>query len=389
MDEVFHAFFSRGLGFEEPGNAERSSVLRGYWAAFLVSALCTFVSIALSVLSATSTVGMLQTWTFATTFPLGMLFVTMRFGVGPAVFMAAVGVLVFDFIFVPPPLEFTVPSLRDGVELGVMLAVAATASVLAERLRQQVAWARRQADVERLRNALLCGLSHDLRTPLAALVGAGTALCEDTLDPSERREFSRMVAEEAFRLNRLVSHLLELTRLESGGLHTKPGPQAIDETIGAALCHLERQLVGRTVRTHAPEEIPLTAFDPVLIEQVIVNLVENVIRHTPEGSPIEISVCAEEGHVKVDVADRGPGVPAGEEERVFERHYRGPAHRQKDGGLGLGLALCRAILAAHGGRIWLKNRPSGGAVVRFVIPIQNRATTPHAPHVLEVGTPHA
>jgi K+-sensing histidine kinase KdpD len=379
----------RDLAFEEQSGAERSIVLRGYCAAFLVSALCTFVSIVLSFLSATSTAGVLQTWTFAMTFPVGMLFVTMRFGVGPAVFMAAVGVLVFDFIFVPPPLEFTVPSVRDDVELGVMLAVAAIASVLAERLRKQVASARRQTDVERLRNALLSGLSHDLRTPLAALVGAGTALCEDELDPSDRREFSHMVAEEASRLSRLVGHLLELTRLESGGLNTKPSPQAIDETIGAALCHLERQLAGRVVRTHAPEEIPLTAFDPVLIEQVIVNLVENVIRHTPAGSPVEISVCAAEGHIQVDVADRGPGVPKGEEERVFERHYRGPSRGRSDGGMGLGLALCRAILAAHGGRIWLTNRAERGAIVRFVLPIQNAATGPLLPHVVTARTPHA
>ncbi len=363
--------------------------MQGYWAAFLVSAVCASVSIALSVLSATSTVGALQTWTFAMTFPVGMLFVTMRFGVGPAVFMAALGVFVFDFIFVPPPLEFTVPSLRDGVELGVMLAVAAIASVLAERLRQQVEWGKRQTDVERLRNALLSGLSHDLRTPLAALVGAGTALCEDDLDLAERREFSRMVAEEATRLSRLVGHLLELTRLESGRLNTKPSPQAIDETIGAALCHLERQLGDRVVHTHAPEEVPLTAFDPVLIEQVVVNLVENVIRHTPDGSPVEISVRADAGQVNVDVADQGPGVPAGDEERVFERHYRGPSHGRSDGGMGLGLPLCRAILAAHGGRIWLTNRPEGGAVVRFVLPIVSAAAAPLLPKILDGGTPRA
>jgi two-component system sensor histidine kinase KdpD len=320
---------------------------------------------------------------------LGILFITIRVGVGPAVFMAALGVLIFDFLFIPPPLEFTMPSLRDDLKLGVMLAVAAIASVLAERLRHQVELARRQTDVERLRNALLSGLSHDLRTPLAALVGAGTALCEDNLDPTERRDFARMVAEEATRLNRLVGHLLELTRLESGGLHTQPGPQAIDETIGTALCHLERQLGGRVVRTHAPEEIPLTPFDPVLIEQVILNLVENVIRHTPDASPVEISVCAEEGHIAVDVADRGPGVPKGDEERVFERHYQGPSHGRSDGGMGLGLALCRAILAAHGGRIWLQNRPEGGAVVRFVLPIKSAGTTSLLPHALDAGAPHA
>jgi two-component system sensor histidine kinase KdpD len=354
-----------------------------------VSALCTFVSIALSLLSATAATGKLQNWPFAMTFPLGILFITIRCGVGPAIFMAAIGVLIFDFIFIPPALEFTMPSVRDDLKLGVMLSVAAIASVLAERLRQQLELARRQAEVERLRNALLIGLSHDLRTPLTALVGAGTALHESDLDPAQRREFSRIVAAEASRLDRLVGHLLKLTRLESGGLNTKPGTQAIDETIGAALCHLERQLGVRAIRTHAPEEVPLTSFDPVLIEQVIVNLVENVIRHTPEGSPVEISVFAQHDHVVVEVADRGPGVPPGEEERVFERHYRGPGPPRDDGGMGLGLTLCRAIVAAHGGRIWLENRPGGGAIVRFALPVEKSASTPEMSHALDAGAPRA
>ena len=208
------------LGFERRGGTRRFGILRGYWTALCVSALCTFVSIALSLLSATAATGKLQNWPFAMTFPLGILFITIRCGVGPAIFMAAIGVLIFDFIFIPPALEFTMPSVRDDLKLGVMLSVAAIASVLAERLRQQLELARRQAEVERLRNALLIGLSHDLRTPLTALVGAGTALHESDLDPAQRREFSRIVAAEASRLDRLVGHLLKLTRLESGGLNT-------------------------------------------------------------------------------------------------------------------------------------------------------------------------
>jgi len=184
-----------------------------------------------------------------------------------------------------------------------------------------------------------------------------------------------MVAEEAARLNRLVGHLLELTRLESGRLTTKVGPQAIDETIGSALCRLEPHLGDRAVRTHAPEEVPLTTFDPVLVEQVIINLVENVIRHTPDGTPIDISASVQEGHIVVAVADRGPGIVPGDEERAFERLYRGPNCRKGDGGLGLGLTLCRAIIAAHDGRIWLENGPTGGAIARFALPIRRSETT--------------
>jgi two-component system, OmpR family, sensor histidine kinase KdpD len=273
-----------------------------------------------------------------------------------------------------------VPDAKDGLTLVVMIAVAAVATALAEQLRRQVQSARRQAEIEGLRNALLSALSHDLRTPLTALVGASTALHEGHLDPHDRREFSRMVAEEAIRLNRLVANLLDLTRLESGCVSAKPTPQAIEEVIGSALCRLERQLVGRLVRTDVPEHIPLAPFDPVLVEQVLINLLENVIRHTPDGSPIELSVGCDFRQILVEVADRGPGVPEGDEERVFEKLYR--ATSKGDGGVGLGLTICRAIMSAHSGRIWLENRPGGGAAVRLTLPVRREASSSareHAP----------
>jgi two-component system, OmpR family, sensor histidine kinase KdpD len=347
-------------------------MLRRYLAGVVVVAVFSILSVALS--GFVSGLSMLSTRIFAVTLPLGMLFMTIRFGVGPAIFTAVTGVLVVDYVFLPPAVEFSMPNLKDGVTLGSMLATAAIATVYAERLRRQILWTRRQAEVEGLRNALLSGLSHDLRTPLSALVAAGRALHEDQLDPEERRDFSRMVFEESTRLNRLVGRLLELTRLESGRLTSRPGLQAIDEAIGSALYRLEKELGSRSVRTHVPEEVPLTTFDPILIEQVMINLVENVIRHTPANSPIYISAWVHEEDIIVEVADRGPGVPTGDEERVFEKFYRVGGHRQGDGGMGLGLTLCRAIIAAHDGRIWLDNRPDG-AVVRFTLPIQDDATT--------------
>jgi K+-sensing histidine kinase KdpD len=360
------------LGFRGQQATKRVGVLRHYLAGVLVVAVFSVLSMAFSgFVSGLSTLG---TRIFAVTFPLGMLFMTIRFGVGPAIFTAVTGVLVFDYVFLPPALEFTMPNLKDGVTVGAMFATAATATVYAERLRRQIQWTRRQAEVEGLRNALLSGLSHDLRTPLGALVAAGRALHEDQLDPEERRDFSRMVFEESARLNRLVGRLLELTRLESGRLTSRPGLQAIDEVIGSALYRLEKELGSRSVRTHVPEEVPLTTFDPILIEQVMINLVENAIRHTPANSPIYISAWVHEDDILVEVADRGPGVPSGDEERVFEKFYRVGGHRQGDGGMGLGLTLCRAIVAAHDGRIWLDNRP-GGAVVRFTLPIHDDATS--------------
>jgi K+-sensing histidine kinase KdpD len=344
-------------------------VTRGPWKAYAaglcIVALCT----ALSILGEET----LHSTAFVLVFPLGVLLATVRFGIGPAVLTAVAGVVVFDFIFVPPALVFNVPGLKDGLTLAVMVAVAAVASVLAEQLRRQLIAARAQAEVEHVRNGLLSALSHDLRTPLTVLVGASTALCEERLDPRQRREFSHMVADEARRLNRLVANLLELTRLESGKAKVTQTAQAVDEVIGAALWRLEPVLEGREVQTHVAEDVPLAFFDPVLLEQVVINLVENAVRYAGAASPIEVSARSEGETIVVEVADRGPGVPPGDEERVFEKLYRVAGAGSQDGGVGLGLTICRAIVVAHNGKICLRNRPGGGAAVSFSLPVSPAA----------------
>ena len=256
--------------------------LRGYVAALTIVTLCTIFALAGAKL--------VQTTAFVMVFPVGVLVCAARFGLGPAIFAAVAGVLSFDFVFVPPALAFAVPGPKDGLILVCMVAMATLVSYLVEQLRRQALSARRQTEVERVRNALLSALSHDLRTPLTVLVGASSALCEERLDELQRREFSRMVADEARRLNRLVANLLELTRLESGRVHVKQTAQAIDEVIGSALCRLERQLEGRSVRTLVDDDVPLAFFDPVLLELVAINLVENAIHHAGPLSPIEITV---------------------------------------------------------------------------------------------------
>jgi len=310
---------------------------------------------------------LVETAAFVMVFPLGVLLVTAGFGLGPAVFTGIAGLLVFDYIFVPPVLAFAVPGAKDSVTLVLMVAVAGVASVLAELLRRQAQRAAHQVEVERLRNALLSALSHDLRTPLTALVGASAMLCEEGVSPEMRQHLSHMLANEAKRLNRLVRNLLEMTRLESGWIVATPMLQALDEAIGSALVHLEPALAGRRVQTHVPEGIPLLVFDPILIEQVIVNLVENALLHGGPDSPIDIHVRVDGRFVLVEVADRGPGVPPGDETRIFDRLYR--ARNAREGGAGLGLTICRAIVTVHQGRIWFTNRLGGGGVVAFTLPI--------------------
>jgi two-component system sensor histidine kinase KdpD len=336
--------------------------------------------VALSAGSCLAGAAPLQVGAFLAIFALGLVVVAARFGIGPALWGALGGVLAFDFLFVPPTLSFAIHQGKDGLMLALMLAVAMLASVVVEQLRRSVRSAQMQAGAERLRNGVLSALSHDLRTPLTTIVGASAALCEEGLASRERSCFSQIVAQEAVRLDRLVSRLLELARLEARPSAGVRPAQAIDEVIGAALHRLECRLRGRRVTTDVPEEVPLAEFDPVLVEQVVVNLVENALNHAGRESPIEIAARMSRGTILVEVADRGPGVARGDEERVFERLYRGASSGGDNLGTGLGLTICRAILTAHGGRIWLENRPGGGAVVRFTLP-----AAPSAPAVASRG----
>ena len=224
-------------------------------------------------------------------------------------------------------------------------------------------------ETERLRNSLLSSVSHDLRTPLATITGAvSTILDEGTrLDETTRRELLESVHEEAERLNRLVQNLLEMTRLESGALQLRKDLHPPEEVIGAALSRLGKRLGDRRVTTRVPPDLPLVAMDDVLIEQVLVNLLDNAIKYTPAGSPLDIIATATEQNLTIEVADRGPGLPPGREDKVFEKFYQTEPGEGR--GAGLGLAICQGIVRAHGGRIWAQNLPGRGVAFLFTLPL--------------------
>jgi two-component system sensor histidine kinase KdpD len=237
------------------------------------------------------------------------------------------------------------------------------------RLADEARRAKLRMETEQLRNALLSSVSHDLRTPLAVVTGATSALLEKDApkDEATRRELLETVHEEAQRLNRLVGNLLDMTRLEAGALKVNKNLESLEEVVGGALSRMEDRLRGRKVSAKIPADLPLVPLDPVLMEQVLINLLENATKHTPAGTPIDIVVTESDDEVAIDVADRGAGVPPSEAERIFEKFYR--AHEREGGGVGLGLTICRGIVTAHGGRIWLEPRPDGGAVFRIVLPL--------------------
>lgn len=243
---------------------------------------------------------------------------------------------------------------------------------LAEDARQVQA----QIDAERARSALLSSVSHDLRTPLAAITGAASALRDDAGEIGEttRQELAQTISDEATRLNRLIGNLLDMTRLESGTLRVRKEWHSLEEVVGASLTRLEPELGDRQVQVSIAPDLPLIPMDDVLFEQVVRNLVENAHKYASGRHPIDIRASIDGGDLQLEVADRGEGLAAGEEHRVFEKFYRGSLAASRSGA-GLGLAICRGIVGAHGGTIVAANRPGGGAQFTVRLPLDGTPPT--------------
>lgn len=300
--------------------------------------------------------------------------IAMKFGIGPSLTTAAASAIGFDFFFIPPRFAFAPEDLKSAITLIVMVAVAAVISGLGEQTRRQHGAAKKrelQMETERLRSSLLSAVSHDLRTPLAAILGAGTELLEEgrKLSESEHDGLVESIVEEAERLDELVTNLLDVARLDGGAVVVRKRAEPLDEVVEAALSRLQGRLGDRAVRSRIPEEIPMVPMEAVLVQHVLVNLLENALRHAPGDSPIEIEASATTGLVTVEVRDRGPGIGTDDADHLFDRFQRGTLANRRDGGMGLGLTICREIVRAHGGRISIENREGGGAVVRFVLPL--------------------
>ncbi|MEK7656717.1 MAG: DUF4118 domain-containing protein [Elusimicrobiota bacterium] len=331
---------------------------REYSLSLAAAALCTAACFALFSVSSLTDLVMV--------YLVGTLAVALRGRRGPALLSSLLGVLCFDYFFVPPRFTLHVEHPQYLVTFAVMFAVALLISHLALRVRAQAEAATRAevvAETERLRSSLLSAVSHELRTPLAAILGSADALLQaagGAMDPS--RDLLVNIRDEADRLTRLVHNLIETTRLEAGA-SLNGEPYSVEEVVGTALERADRLLAGRRVETDIPENLPLSFMDPVLMELVFVNLIENAVRHAPDAA-IEIQARERMDALEVSVADRGPGLKPEDLERVFEKFYRSSAAP----GAGLGLAICKAVVEAHGGTIRAENRPGGGAVFRLTLP---------------------
>lgn len=238
--------------------------------------------------------------------------------------------------------------------------------------------ARLQIKTEQLKNSLLSSVSHDLRTPLATIAGAASGIIEGTesLDVHSCKEMAKEIYEEALRLNRLVGNLLDMTKLQSGTLQLARQLHPVDELIGAALSYVHDKTQGHTIKTSVPEDLPLVSVDAILIQQLLLNLIENATKYTPAGSEIEIGATADKDTITISVSDRGPGIRDELKKKIFEKFYREDASAAP--GVGLGLAICRSILEAHEGKIWVEDRPGGGASFKFTLASAGEMPTIHA-----------
>jgi len=222
-----------------------------------------------------------------------------------------------------------------------------------------------QIEGERLRNSLLTAISHDLRTPLAALVGLADALRLTPLSPPQA-EVADAVRRSALRMSALVANLLDMARLQAGSVQLNRHWLPLQEVVGSALASLEETLAGREVAVDLPADLPLVELDAVLIERVLVNLLENAVKYA--DGPLRISARTAGRSVEIDVADHGPGFPPGREAQLFDKFERGDRESATPG-VGLGLAICKSIVEAHGGRISAHNAATGGACVRIELPL--------------------
>jgi len=257
----------------------------------------------------------------------------------------------------------------------------ATSLIERARLRRENLRIELLQRVDILRAALLSSVSHDLRTPLASIKAAASSLLQEDVqwDDEARRGFARSIEREVDRLDRLVSNLLDMSRIEEGALKPEKEWYTLAELLHDVLDRLQPLLKGRIVHTHVPEDLPPVELDYVQIDQVLTNLIENAVHYTPPESPIDVSVQRDGSQIIISVADRGPGIPPADLERIFDKFYRVLDGRRTSGypaGSGLGLAVSKGLVEAHGGRIWAENREGGGAVFSVALPIGTTEAIP-------------
>jgi K+-sensing histidine kinase KdpD len=342
--------------------------------------------------------------TVALAFLLDVLFVALFWGSGPALVASVVGVLCFNFFFLPPLYTLSIAHSENWIALFAFFTTALAVGQLSAREKRRAEEAERgeheierlykelrnaferasQAEAlkqsERLKSALLDAVTHDLRTPLTSIKASITTLIDEArapefaLDKESRWEMLQVIDEESDRLNRFISGLIELARIDAGELQLRRQWGAIDEIVSAALARAQPLTKDHVVEVKTPEELPAVRVDERAVSEVVYTLVDNAAKYSAAGTSIKISASTAGSMVQMAVEDEGEGVPVGSRERVFDKFFRatrdGDVSTQRPSGTGMGLAIAKGIVEAHGGRIWIETPANGhGTRVVFTLPI--------------------
>lgn len=305
---------------------------------------------------------------------LAVVLVALHYARGAAILTSILCITAFDVLFVPPQGTFTVHDLQYVFTFAIMLVVGLVISHLVAGVRRQ---AREQAalelatETERIRSALLASISHDLRTPLAVMSGASSTLAgaAEKLTPHERQALATTIFEQSRDMADRVTKVLQMTRLETGAIQIDRDWTSVGDIASSALRRLTERLASHRLITELPDDLPLVKVDAALIEQALGNLLENAAKHTPAGTVVRLCGKQRTSDLVVSVVDYGGDPSDVDVERIFKKFAHGPIETTA-GGVGLGLAICRAIVRLHGGDAWAERVPAGGMAFRFSLPIE-------------------
>jgi K+-sensing histidine kinase KdpD len=368
------------------------------------------LGVGVATLSLTPFRAHINSTTVALALLLSVLFVATLWGSGPALLASALGMLCFNYFFLPPFGTLTIASPDNWIALAAFLLTAITAGQLSARAKRRAeeaesgrleierlyaelqdaferashAEALRQS--EKLKSALLDAVTHDLRTPLTSIKASITTLLDEargnreteqavTLDTESRREMMEVIDEESDRLNRFIGGLIELARIEAGEMNLRRQWGAVEEIISAALARAAPLTRGRKILSDIRRELPVLRVDERAVSEVVYTLIDNATKYSPQGTSIRITAQQTiDGLIQIAVEDEGAGIPKDLRERVFDKFFRatrdGDISTQQPSGTGMGLAIAKGIVEAHDGRIWIESGPqSKGTRVIFTLPV--------------------
>jgi two-component system sensor histidine kinase KdpD len=298
---------------------------------------------------------------------LAVVIVAIRWGQGPAIVTSVLSVLAFDFFLVPPYLTLNVHDFEYLFTFAAFLVVGLIVSTLTSKVRAQII----QRQTERLHSALLSSISHDLKTPLVSITGALSALLDSKskLDAQQKNELLETAQGESERLNRIVNNILDMTKTESGVLRISKKPCDLRDFIGACFEQLKDKIGSRNIKINIPKEMPEINVDFPYMLKAFLNVIDNALKYSPDGSAIEIEAFCTGGKARISVRDYGYGIPKEDLGRIFNKFYR-VQRAQNVLGTGLGLSISKNIIEAHGGHISAESIIGKGATFIIELPLE-------------------